>query len=66
MVFIQALLYGNPVAGWPSTICIILFVGGVQLFCLGVMGQYLSKIYKETKHRPQYIVGDTNKENVVK
>lgn len=66
VVFIRALLYGDAVAGWPSTICIILFVGGVQLFCLGVMGQYLSKIYKETKHRPQYIVGDTNKENVVK
>ena len=66
VVFIRALLYGDSVAGWPSTICIILFVGGVQLFCLGVMGQYLSKIYKETKHRPQYIVGDTNKENVVK
>ncbi len=65
VVFIQALLHGNPVAGWPSTICIILFVGGVQLFCLGVMGQYLSKIYKETKRRPLYIVGETNKEDVV-
>ena len=66
VVFIRALLYGDPVAGWPSTICIILFVGGVQLFCIGVIGQYLSKVYKETKHRPQYIVGETNKENVVK
>ncbi len=64
VVFIRALLYGNPVAGWPSTICIILFVGGVQLFCLGVMGQYLSKIYKETKKRPLYIVGESNKEDV--
>jgi len=64
-VFIRALVYGNPVAGWPSTICIILFVGGVQLFCIGVMGQYISKIYKETKKRPQYIVGETNKEDVV-
>lgn len=58
VVFIRALAVGDPVAGWPSTICIILFVGGVQLFCLGVMGQYVSKIYKETKHRPQYIVAE--------
>ncbi len=64
VVFIRALLYGNPVAGWPSTICIILFVGGIQLFCLGVMGQYLSKIYKETKRRPLYIVGESNKEDI--
>ena len=63
IVFIRALCYGDSVAGWPSTICIILFVGGVQLFCLGVMGQYISKIYKETKHRPQYIVGETNIQN---
>lgn len=66
VVFIRALVFGDAVAGWPSTICIILFVGGVQLFCIGVMGQYISKIYKETKRRPQYIVGETNKENVVK
>ena len=65
-VFIRALLFGDAVAGWPSTICIILFVGGVQLFCIGVMGQYISKIYKETKNRPQYIVSETNKENIVK
>lgn len=63
IVFIRALCYGDSVAGWPSTICIILFVGGVQLFCLGVMGQYISKIYKETKHRPQYIIGETNIKN---
>ena len=60
VVFIKALVFGDPVAGWPSMTCIILFVGGVQLFCLGVMGQYISKIYKETKRRPQYIVGETN------
>ena len=62
VVFIRALVFGDPVAGWPSMTCIILFVGGVQLFCLGVMGQYISKIYKETKHRPQYIIGETNVE----
>lgn len=66
IVFIRALVFGDPVAGWPSLVCIILFVGGVQLFCLGVMGQYVSKIYKETKKRPQYIIGDTNKEDAVR
>lgn len=66
IVFIQALIYGNPVAGWPSLVCIILFVGGVQLFSIGVMGQYISKIYKETKKRPQYIIGDTNKDDAVR
>ena len=66
VVFIRALIFGDPVAGWPSLVCIILFVGGVQLFCIGVMGQYISKIYKETKRRPQYIVGETNKEDVVR
>lgn len=66
VVFIRALVWGDPVAGWPSTVCIILFVGGIQLFCIGVIGQYLSKVYTETKKRPQYIVGDTNKEDVVR
>ena len=63
-VFVRALCYGDSVAGWPSTICIILFIGGVQLFCLGIMGQYLSKIFRETKKRPIYIVSETNKTDV--
>jgi glycosyltransferase involved in cell wall biosynthesis len=66
VVFIRALAYGDPVAGWPSLVCIILFVGGIQLFCLGVIGQYISKVYKETKRRPQYIVAQTNKEDIKK
>ena len=61
VVFIRALCFGDKVAGWPSTICIILFVGGVQLFCLGMIGQYISKIFRETKKRPIYIVSETNK-----
>lgn len=65
-VFIRALIYGDPVAGWPSTICIILFIGGIQLFCLGIIGQYISKMYMETKRRPHYIVAKTNKEDIVK
>lgn len=62
-VFIRALLFGDNVAGWPSTICIILFIGGIQLFCLGIMGQYISKIFRETKKRPIYIIAESNKED---
>ena len=65
-IFIRALLYGDPVAGWPSTICIMLFIGGVQLFCLGIMGQYISKMYMEVKNRPHYIVSQTNKKDIVR
>ena len=63
VVFIRALCFGDQVAGWPSTICIILFVAGVQLFCLGMMGQYIAKIFRETKKRPIYIISETNKED---
>ena len=63
-VFIRALCFGDSVAGWPSTVCIILFIGGVQLFCLGIMGQYVSKIFRETKKRPHYIVSESNKKDV--
>ena len=65
-VFVRTLIYGDPVAGWPSTICIILFIGGIQLFCLGIIGQYISKMYMETKRRPHYIVAKTNKDDIVK
>lgn len=57
----RRLLFGDPVAGWASTICVILFVGGVQLFCIGILGQYVAKTYMETKHRPHYILSETNK-----
>lgn len=49
-------LYGDPTGGWPSLVCIILLVAGVQLFCIGIVGQYLSKTYLEVKRRPMYIV----------
>ena len=63
-VFIRALVVENAsVAGWPSTICIVLFVGGIQLFCLGMIGQYIGKIFRETKKRPVYIIRDTNKKD---
>lgn len=53
--FIKILIWGDPVAGFPAMICIILFLGGIQLFCVGILGQYLSKTYLETKRRPIYI-----------
>lgn len=55
-IFVRALLYGDPVAGWPSMMCIISFIGGVQLLCIGIMGQYMSKLYMEVKDRPKYLV----------
>lgn len=53
--FFKALILGDPVAGFPATICIILLLGGIQLFCVGILGQYLSKTYLECKKRPLYI-----------
>ncbi|MEG1571680.1 MAG: glycosyltransferase family 2 protein [Clostridia bacterium] len=53
--FIKTLVWGDPVAGFPAMICIILFLGGIQLFCIGILGQYLSKTYLEAKHRPIYL-----------
>ena len=60
VIILKTLLLGDPVSGWPSTICIIFFVSGVQLFCLGIFGMYLSKTYLETKNRPIYIVKEKN------
>lgn len=57
---IRALVFGDPVAGWPSLVCIITFIGGIQLFCMGIMGQYIAKTYMEIKRRPHYIVKETN------
>lgn len=63
-VFFRRLIFGDPVAGWASTICIILFIGGIQLMCMGIIGQYLAKTYLEVKHRPHYIVSETNDPDV--
>ena len=60
-IIIRTLIYGDPTSGWPSMVCIIFFVSGVQLFSLGIIGQYLSKTYLEVKHRPIYIVKETEK-----
>ena len=55
-VFVRALIFGDPTSGWPSMVCIILLVAGIQLFCIGIVGQYLAKTYLEVKRRPIYIV----------
>lgn len=60
-IIVKTLVYGDPTAGWPSLACIIVFVSGVQLFCMGVIGQYLSKTYLEVKNRPIYIIKETEK-----
>lgn len=59
-VFVRAILYGDPVAGWPSIVCIVTLIGGIILLCLGIMGAYLSKTYLETKKRPIYIAKEKN------
>ena len=58
----KTLIFGDPVGGWPSLACMVMFMGGIQLFCMGILGQYLAKTYLETKRRPIYIVAETNKE----
>lgn len=63
VILVKTLCFGDPVAGWPSMTCIILMLGGIQLFCIGILGMYLSKTYLETKGRPIYICGETNIEN---
>lgn len=65
-VIIRKVAYGDPVQGWASTICIIMFIGGVQLFCMGIMGQYIAKMYMEAKRRPHYIVAEANVEETQK
>lgn len=57
-IFVRAMIYSDPVAGWPSMMCIISLIGGVQLLCIGIMGQYMSKMYMEVKNRPKYLVKD--------
>lgn len=64
ILIVRRACFGDPVAGWASTMCVIIFIGGVQLFSMGVMGQYIAKTYTEAKHRPHYIVGDTNRSDV--
>ena len=60
VIIFKTIAFGEPVSGWPSTVCAILFVGGVQLFCTGIIGQYIAKTYLEVKKRPIFIVKETN------
>ena len=57
--FIKAVLYGDPVAGYPTLICVMLFLGSVQLICLGILGEYLGRIFNESKRRPNYVQRST-------
>lgn len=63
VIILKTILYGDPVGGWPSMVCIIFMVSGIQLFCLGIIGQYLSKTYLETKNRPIYIIKESSDNN---
>ncbi len=62
VIIIKTLVYGDPTSGWPSMVCIMFFVSGIQLFSLGIIGQYLSKTYLEVKNRPIYIIKETEKD----
>lgn len=66
VIIVKTLAFGDPVGGWPSLICVVLMMGGLQLLALGVMGQYLAKTYLETKRRPIYIVRETEKDERMK
>ena len=58
---VRQLLYGGSAFGWPSMVCIIMFLGGIQLLCIGILGSYLAKTYLEVKRRPVFICKETNK-----
>ena len=62
VIIVKTLAFGDPVSGWPSMICVVLMVGGLQMLALGVIGQYLAKTYLETKQRPVYIVRVTDED----
>lgn len=61
VIIVRTLIWNDPTSGWPSLVCIMFFLSGIQLFCMGVMGAYLSKTYLETKKRPIYIIKETEK-----
>lgn len=66
IIVVRKLIFGDPVAGWASTACIIIFMGGLQLFCTGIMGQYIARTYSETKRRPHFIIAETNDRDATK
>jgi hypothetical protein len=62
LLIVRQLLWGGSDSGWSSLVCILLFITGIQLFCTGIVGQYLSRTYLETKRRPLYIVKEFSEE----
>ena len=62
VIVVKTLIWGDPVGGWPSMICIMAFLSGIQLFCTGIIGEYLAKTYLEAKKRPIYIIKETEKD----
>ncbi len=66
LIVIRRLVFGDPVAGWASLICVVILIGGIQLFCIGIMGQYVAKTYVETKQRPHFIISESNREDIHK
>ena len=66
VIVVRKLIFGDAVAGWASQVCVTVFIGGIQLLCLGVLGQYIARIYTETKHRPLFIVAQSNDEQYAK
>lgn len=65
-IIVRKLIFGDPVSGWPSLVCIMLLIAGLQFLCMGIMGKYISKTYLEVKTRPHYIISDTNKDDIDK
>lgn len=61
-IVVRRLVFGDPVDGWASQTCIIILIGGIQLLCIGILGEYLSKVYTETKNRPHYVVAEMSNE----
>lgn len=62
VIIVKTLVFGDPVSGWPSLACIVMFTSGVQLLCIGILGQYLAKTYLETKRRPLYLIAERSDE----
>ena len=65
-IVLRKILFGDPVAGWASTACIITFIGGIQLLCLGIIGKYLATVYSEVKKRPHFIISESNRDDARK
>jgi glycosyltransferase involved in cell wall biosynthesis len=59
MIIAKTVLFGNPVAGYPSLMVTVLFMGGMQLLSVGIVGEYIGRIYRESKRRPLYLVEES-------